>query len=156
MSEWTVRGGVIDAIVLTSSEVTPNRRPIMQKMEPAGSPSRVEDKAIELFFESDRSHPRTDELVAKSGPIVEQVVEVDAGTIAEGGQIEGEAGGRESPMDRVPKRLRVEANASGSKSPPRIIPDPSERLQEVLVVFHFFLKGMKVSLNHMVHDLRGN
>lgn len=37
-------------------------------------------------------------------------------------------------ISRAPKRPRVDAEASGSKSPPWIITDPFEHLQEVLVV----------------------
>lgn len=123
-----------NAPTATSSKVTPKGRPVARKKELAGSPPKVEDKAIKLSFGSDRRYLRVKKGIAESGPIVEQIA-VDPSTVAKSVEAEEEAGGRVSPVDQAPKRPRVEGKASGPKSHPRIISDPSERLQDVLLMF---------------------
>lgn len=70
MAERAARGGAVDTTTPTSSEATPDGRPVVMEKESAVSPIRAKDKAIELSFGSDRSHPMVGELVAKSSPVV--------------------------------------------------------------------------------------
>lgn len=98
------------------------------------------DRAIELSSRSEGSRSKANEGVAESIVVVEQVVTKDTGVAVEAGKIGGEITRLELPVDRIAKRPRVEAETSQQKSPPRIITDPSEHLQEVFVVFVLWLK----------------
>lgn len=122
------RGGAGDAIAPLSSKMTPDERAVVREEEPEGSPPRAKNKSIEHSFGSDMNLLGANNLVAKSGSMVVQVAEVDAGPVTEGGQAEDEVVRQMSLVDKAYKRPRVDDEVSGSKSPPRITSDSSKCL----------------------------
>lgn len=152
MNDRAVRRGESEHPTPLSSEATPNARVVAQGEKPVKCPPRVEGMPIDLSSESDTNLPRAEGEVAESGPVVEQGVEVeDEADPATKNVPAAEGAEPNSPVDRASKRPRVNAEASGSKSPLRIIIDPSERLQEKA---RSFLKEMKKSLNCMLNLIR--
>lgn len=135
MDERVVREGARDLPAPMSSNATPDARAIVHEEEPAKSPPKDKGEAIKLSSRSDTNLPRGNDVVAESGPIVEQCVEVEVGPVVEGGQVDDGKAEHTTPVDRALKGPRIDEDASGSKSSPHIILASSNYLQEVLPLF---------------------
>lgn len=117
-----------------SSEVTPEIVALAPTEDLVQSLSRDEGKVIELLFGSKSITPLVEDQVAESGLVAQQGAQGEIDRVEQDREdLEGPTE-HTSPADRAPKRPRVE-EAGASKSPPEIVPTPSDHLYEEAKVY---------------------